>query len=282
MRPIRTTSAGNPVDRTAVPKLRSIDVIPRGALMVVVAVLFAGMIVAAGGGTIGADATGSPERGRAVYFGPGGCSNCHSVSTDPAEPSTAPELTLETLRAHAADAGKPLADYVVESILVPNAYAAPGYVRGTMQPPRGLTKLQIEDVVSYLIGKPWASPATGALKLPAKPVSACDAKALCRATVARWKKAEQLPTAALPGAKIVAVSGCLSCHRYAGSGVKSSSASDLTRVGLEKTTVGAHMRRLRCPGCVQPGSAMPSYAAYGNPNLRLVAEFLRASRGVRR
>ena len=250
--------------------------------MVAVAALLACVIAATGGGTITAAATGSPERGRAVYFGPGGCSNCHSVSADPAEPPTGPQLTLETLRAHAADAGKPLADYVAESILVPSAYAAPGYVRGTMQPPRGLTKPQIEDIVSYLIGKPWASPATGVLKLPAKPISACDAKASCRAMVARWTKAELLPTAALPGAKIFAVSGCLSCHRYAGTGVKSGSASDLTRVGLKKATVAAYMRRLRCPGCVQPGSAMPSYAAYGDANLRLVAEFLRTSRGVRR
>jgi mono/diheme cytochrome c family protein len=282
MRPYRATVPGNPVDRIGVPRLRSFDVIARGTLIVAVTALLAGVVAAAGGGTIGASATGSPERGRAVYFGPGGCSNCHSVSADPAEPSTGPQLTLETLRAHAADAGKPLADYVAESILVPGAYAAPGYVRGTMQPPRGLTNPQIEDLVSYLIGKAWSSSTASVLTLPAKPVSACDAKAACRATVARWKKAVRLPVAALPGAKIVAVSGCLSCHRYAGSGVKSGSAGDLTRIGLEKTTVAAHVRRLRCPGCVQPGSAMPSFAAYGDANLRRVAEFLRASRGVRR
>ena len=85
-----------------------------------------------------------------------------------------------------------------------------------MQPPRGLSPLQIEDLVSYLIGKPWTSPSGGALKLPANPVAACDAKASCRAHVARWAKAERLPATAMPGAKIVAVSGCLSCHTYAG------------------------------------------------------------------
>ena len=65
------------------------------------------------------------------------------------------------LQAHAADAGKPLGAYVAESILVPGAYAAPGYVSGMMQPPRGLTSPQVEDLVSYLIGKPWTSPAGG-------------------------------------------------------------------------------------------------------------------------
>ena len=175
------------------------------------------------------------------------------ASADPAEPSTGPQLTLETLRAHAADAGKPLGAYVAESILVPGAYAAPGYVSGVMQPPRGLTALQVEDLVSYLIGKPWTSPAAGPLKLPAKPIAACEAKASCRATVARWAKAERLPASVLAGAKIVAISGCLSCHRYAGSGVRSGSAPELTRVGLGKTTVAAHVRRLRCPTCVRAG-----------------------------
>ena len=136
--------------------------IVRSTVALVSAALLAGVLVAAGGGTTRAAATGSPDRGRAVYFGPGGCSGCHSASADPAEPSTGPQLTLATLQAHAADAGKPLGAYVAESILVPGAYAAPGYVSGMMQPPRGLTPLQIEDLVSYLIGKPWTSPAARA------------------------------------------------------------------------------------------------------------------------
>ena len=273
--------AANPIDSSRRAKLRSIVMILRGAVTFAAAALLAGALVAAGGGTIRAATTGSPERGRAVYSGPGGCSGCHAPSADPAEPSTGPQLTLATLRAHASDAGKPLADYVAESILVPAAYAAPGYVSGMMQPPRGLTPLQIEDLVSYLIGTPWTSPVKGPLKLPANPVAACDAKKACRVAVARWAKAERLPSSALPGAKIVAVSGCLSCHRYAGSGVNSGSAPDLTRVGLKKATSSALVKRLRCPACVQAGAAMPSYAALGDPNLRRVAEFLRASRGTR-
>ena len=165
---------------------------------------------------------------------------------------------------------------------MPGAYATPGYVSGTMQPPRGLTTLQIEDLVSYLIGAPWTSPAAGPLTLPAKPIAACDAKASCRALVARWAKAEQLPATALPGAKIVAIAGCLSCHRYAGSGVTSGSAPELTRVGASKPTVAALVRRLRCPTCVRRGSVMPAYKALGDANLALVAEFLRASKGTRR
>jgi mono/diheme cytochrome c family protein len=282
MRPTRRTVAGNPVDPAAGQSYDRLTVIVRSAVALVLAALVAGALVAAGGGMTRAATTGSPDRGRAVYVGPGGCSGCHSASADPNEPSTGPQLTLATLQAHAADAGKPLAAYVAESILVPGAYAAPGYVSGMMQPPRGLTPLQIEDLVSYLIGKPWTSPAGGLLQLPKKPIAACEAKASCRATVARWARAERLPAAALAGAKIVAISGCLSCHRYAGSGVKSGSAPDLTRAGVKPTTRAAHVKRLRCPTCVRPGSVMPSYASLGDANLLRIAEFLRASRGTQR
>jgi len=191
-------------------------------------------------------------------------------------------LSLTNLQMHAADARKPLGDYVAESILVPSAYVVPGYTSGMMQPARGLSSIQFDDLVSYLIGKPWAAGNRGPLKLPARPVAACNAKKSCRATVARWARAERLPVSALAGAKIVAISGCLSCHRYAGSGVKSASAPELTRVGTKKSTVAAHVRRLRCPSCVRAGSVMPSYSALGNANLRRIAVFLRASRGVRR
>ncbi len=194
--------------------------IVRVALTLLTAALLAGSLVAAGGGTTRAAAAGSPDRGRAVYFGPGGCAGCHSASADPAEPSTGPQLALEVLQADAADAGKPLGAFVAESILVPAAYAPPGYVSGVMQPPRGLTRQQVDDLVSYLIGKPYTSPATGPLELPARPVAACRRSKQCAATVARWAATERLPGPVLDGARIAAVVGCLSCHRYAGSGVR--------------------------------------------------------------
>jgi mono/diheme cytochrome c family protein len=253
-------------------------VIARLSLALAASALLAGVLVAQVPGKPRSAATGSPDRGRLVYFGAGGCSNCHAESADPSQPSTGPQLTLETLRAHASAAGKPLADYVAESILVPSAYVVPGYVSGMMQPPANLSRQQVEDLVSYLIGKPWTSPAGGGLKLPARPVAACTADATCRRTVAGWVKAEKLPLSALRGAKIVAVSGCLSCHRYAGGGTRSGSAPDLTSIGRQGLSVGGLVTRLRTP---RSGSVMPSYRAYGDANLRLIAAFLRASRGTR-
>jgi len=281
MRAVRRTSAGNPVDLARGQGYDRPTMFVRVFLIAAAAAVLAGALVGAGEGMPRSVAAGSPDRGRAVYLGPGGCAGCHSASTDPAEPSTGPLLTLERLQADAASAGEPLGAFVAESILVPDAYTAPGYISGIMQPTRGLTSQQVADLVAYLIGRPWTGPAAGALKLPSRPVAACVAKASCRATVARWAKAERLSATVLDGARIIAVSGCLSCHRYAGSGVTSGSAPDLTKAGLQPTTVAGLLQRLRCPTCVQSGSAMPAFAAYGTANLRRIAEFLRASRGVK-
>lgn len=256
---------------------------------IVAASLVAGVLVGVGAGRPGATAervaalsAGNPERGRAVYFGPGGCSGCHSVSADPDEPSTGPQLTLALLTADAAQAGKPLGAFVAESILVPGAFVPAGYVSGMMQPPSGLSRQQIDDLVSYLIGKPYTSPASGPLTFPAKPIAACRRSKQCTRTVSRWKATQRLPARALDGARITAVVGCLSCHVYAGSGRRSGSAPALTRAGAKKTTLAAHVRRLRCPRCVRSGSVMPSYRALGDVNLRRIAVFLLSSRGARR
>ena len=225
-------------------------------------------------------AAGSPDRGRAVYLA-NGCAGCHGPPAPGSAASVGPQLTPELLRSSAQSAGKPLGPFVAESILVPNAFTSPGYVSGLMRPFAGLSKVQLDDLVSFLIGSSYTSPATGPIKLPARPVAACKADTACRATVARWAKAERLPTAVLDGARITAVAGCLSCHRYAGSGTRSGSAPELTRIGLRKLSAEALVKRLRCPTCVVDGSVMPSYSALGAANLRQIAEFLRASKGVK-
>ena len=50
--------------------------------------------------------------------------------------------------------------------------------------------------------------------------------------VPHWIKQENLPNAAVPGAKLFAVAGCTACHTYAGSGGSSNlGAPDLTAIG---------------------------------------------------
>jgi mono/diheme cytochrome c family protein len=102
------------------------------------------------------------------------------------------------------------------------------------------------------------------------------------ADVPRWIRLERLPQAAIPGAALFASSGCLSCHRYAGSGTKNLDAPPLTAVGARHLGIAFEIRHLRCPSCVNPGSPMPSFGrALDRKQLRELAIFLEASRGVR-
>jgi cbb3-type cytochrome oxidase cytochrome c subunit len=98
--------------------------------------------------------------------------------------------------------------------------------------------------------------------------------------VPRWIHDEQLPPEALNGAKLFAVSGCTTCHTYAGSGTSALHAPDLTAVGSRGLGIAFLTRFLACPSCVRPGSPMPSYPI-GSKRLHDLAVFLEASKGVR-
>ncbi len=99
--------------------------------------------------------------------------------------------------------------------------------------------------------------------------------------VPRWVKAEKLPRAALPGAKLFAVAGCMSCHTYLGGGAANIGAPDLTAIGLRHLGISFQIRHLKCPSCVNPGSPMPRFAVLGATRLRELAIFLESSNGRR-
>ena len=99
--------------------------------------------------------------------------------------------------------------------------------------------------------------------------------------VPNWIKAEKLPPAAVPGAKLFAVSGCTACHTYLGSGGAQLGAPDLTAIGTRQLGVDFQIRHLKCPSCVTPGSPMPTFASLGDARLRQLAVFLEASKGKR-
>jgi len=222
------------------------------------------------------ESAGSPSAGRGV-FGSLGCGGCHAVTAGATFPATGPVLDRESLAERARSLGRPLGPWVAEGIVSPDADVAPGYVSGVMRSFKELSRKQLDDLVSFLIQAPYTSPPP---KLPSNPAAACSRQASCRATVDRWTRVARLPRPAVPGAKIVASVGCLSCHTYAGVGVRDP-GPDLTREGLRGRSDAELLRRLRCPTCVKKGSLMPSYAALGDTNLRSVVAFLRASRGAK-
>jgi menaquinol-cytochrome c reductase cytochrome b/c subunit len=99
--------------------------------------------------------------------------------------------------------------------------------------------------------------------------------------VPSWIKAEKLPPAAQPGAKLFAVAGCTACHTYLGSGGSQLGAPDLTTIGTRHLGIDFQIRHLKCPSCVNPGSPMPKFASLGEKTLRQLAVFLEASKGKR-
>jgi menaquinol-cytochrome c reductase cytochrome b/c subunit len=100
-----------------------------------------------------------------------------------------------------------------------------------------------------------------------------------KAAVPGWVKKEKLPANAVPGANLFATSGCLNCHTYLGSGGSQLGAPDLSAEGAKNKGVTFQIEHLKCPSCVNKGSPMPSFADFGETNLRKLAIFLEASKG---
>jgi cytochrome c oxidase subunit 2 len=88
------------------------------------------------------------EAGKAVFAG-NGCASCHMLQAAGATGKTGPDL--DKLPAYAQEAGKPLEDFVRESIVDPNAYVAPGFPKNVMPPFATLPQDQLGALVQYLV-----------------------------------------------------------------------------------------------------------------------------------
>lgn len=86
------------------------------------------------------------QAGKAV-FDANGCGSCHTLAAAGATGKVGPDL--DKLQADAEQAGKPLEDYIRESIVEPDAYVHPGFPKGVM-PPFALPKDQLDSLVTYL------------------------------------------------------------------------------------------------------------------------------------
>jgi cytochrome c551/c552 len=87
-----------------------------------------------------------------TLFSANGCGSCHTFkpagSSGTIGPNLATKPALDANKAH-----MPLAAFIRESIVKPNAYISPGYPRGVMPQTFGksLTKPQIDDLVAFMI-----------------------------------------------------------------------------------------------------------------------------------
>ena len=87
--------------------------------------------------------------GKAV-FAANGCASCHTFKPAGATKKIGPDL--DKLPAEAQRAGKPLEQFIRQSIVDPNAYVEPGYPSGIMPPTFAsvLSKAQLDALVKFL------------------------------------------------------------------------------------------------------------------------------------
>ncbi|PWU24411.1 MAG: cytochrome c oxidase subunit II [Candidatus Rokuibacteriota bacterium] len=106
----------------------------------------AGAAAGGGGATTG---QGGAASGKSV-FAAQGCSSCHTLTAAGATGTVGPDL--DKLSAEAQKAGKPLDQFVKESIVNPNAYIEPGFPSGVMPQTFGqLPKAQLDALVAFLV-----------------------------------------------------------------------------------------------------------------------------------
>jgi cytochrome c551/c552 len=106
----------------------------------------------AGAQSGGAAAGGAPTgaNGKALFVS-NGCNGCHTFKPAGANGKVGPDL--DKLPQEAQGAGKPLEEFIRESIVNPDAYVAPGYQKGVMPTTfSSLPAAQIDDLVTFLKG----------------------------------------------------------------------------------------------------------------------------------
>jgi cytochrome c oxidase subunit 2 len=102
-----------------------------------------------GGGPTGGTTSGGKTSGQSVFTAQG-CGACHTLAVAKAKGAVGPDL--DKLSQAAQKAGKPLDEFVRESIVNPNAYIEPGFPKGVMPQTFGqLPKAQLDALVAYLV-----------------------------------------------------------------------------------------------------------------------------------
>jgi cytochrome c oxidase subunit II len=103
--------------------------------------------------TTGTSTTTSPSSSSAglTAFNAKQCASCHTLSAAGATGTIGPDL--DKLVSYAKQAKQPLAAFVHQSIVDPEAYVQPGYPKGVMPPNFGqqLTKTQLSELVTFLV-----------------------------------------------------------------------------------------------------------------------------------
>lgn len=95
---------------------------------------------------------GNAAAGKTV-FAANGCANCHTFTPAGSNGTIGPNLDTGPTESAKADGNMPLAAFIKQSIVDPNAYIAKGYTKGLMPATFGsqLSKTQINDLVAFIL-----------------------------------------------------------------------------------------------------------------------------------
>jgi cytochrome c oxidase subunit 2 len=104
------------------------------------------------GGATGGGGSGAAALGKTT-FASAGCGGCHAFKPAGTDAQVGPDL--DNLAADAKAAGEPVADYIRQSIVDPNAVITKGYQPGVMPPTFGdtLKPDELDALVAFLSGK---------------------------------------------------------------------------------------------------------------------------------
>lgn len=93
---------------------------------------------------------GATAGGKAV-FDANGCGSCHTFAPAGSNGKVGPDL--DKLASYAQAAGKPLEDFIRESVVDPNAYTEKGFPQGVMPPFSNLSDDDLNALVAFLAQK---------------------------------------------------------------------------------------------------------------------------------
>ena len=95
------------------------------------------------------EANGPPGQAGKTVFVNNGCASCHTLQAAAASGKVGPDL--DKLPAYATQAGKPLEDFIKQSIVDPNAYVQPGFPKNVMPSFQTLPADQLNALVQFLV-----------------------------------------------------------------------------------------------------------------------------------
>jgi nitric oxide reductase subunit C len=123
-----------------------------------------------------------------------------------------------------------------------------------------LSDMEVDDLIAFMT---WVSN-IDTNNWPPKPMMFAGAPEVSGAGALAKKGAE--------GERLFALNGCQSCHMVNGVGGKV--GPDLTHVGSRLPDVEWHIKHLRDPASVHPGSAMPAFGSLPDEQIEALAEYL--------